>query len=79
MTRAAAGATAWRRWRANRMAVASGAVFLVVAAACLAGPPIAGAAGLDATDDRRQPRRHAAGRRALVRHRHARAATCWSA
>ena len=45
----APGASAWQRFRANRMAVVSGGVFLAIAAACYAGPLIAGAAGLDAT------------------------------
>jgi oligopeptide transport system permease protein len=40
---------AWRRWRANRMAAASGAVFAALVAACFLGPVIAGWAGLDAT------------------------------
>jgi oligopeptide transport system permease protein len=40
---------AWRRWRDNRMAVVCGAVFVGLAAACLVGPVIAAAAGLDAT------------------------------
>lgn len=41
--------TAWQRWRGNRMAVVCGAVFAAIAAACLLGPPLAAAAGLDAT------------------------------
>src|SRR5213078_599057 len=42
-------AGAWARWRGNRMAVVSGAVFVVVAAACFVGPAIAAALGIDAT------------------------------
>ena len=45
----APAASAWRRFRANRMAVVSGGVFLAIAAACYAGPVIAGAVELDAT------------------------------
>lgn len=43
------GASAWERFRANRMAAVCGGAFLAIAAACYAGPLIAGAAGLDAT------------------------------
>ena len=39
----------WRRWRANRMAVWSGAVFAAVALACFLGPVLAGALGVDGT------------------------------
>ena len=42
------GGAAWRRWRGNRIAAASAAVFAVIAAACFVGPLVAGAAGLDA-------------------------------
>ena len=45
----AAGGSAWRRWRRNRMAVVCGAVFAAIAVACYAGPMLAGAVGLDAT------------------------------
>lgn len=45
----APAASAWQRFRANRMAVVCAGVFLGIAAACYAGPLIAGAAGLDAT------------------------------
>lgn len=44
-----AAASAWQRFRANRMAAVCGGVFLAIAAACYAGPLIAGVAGLDAT------------------------------
>jgi oligopeptide transport system permease protein len=44
-----AGRDAWRRWRQNRMAAACGFVFLGVALACILGPLVAGAAGLDGT------------------------------
>jgi oligopeptide transport system permease protein len=40
---------AWRRWRANRMAAWSGAVFAAVVVACFVGPVVAGALGVDAT------------------------------
>jgi oligopeptide transport system permease protein len=39
----------WRRWRDNRMAAWSGAVFAAVALACFLGPVIAGALGVDGT------------------------------
>src|SRR5262249_31367799 len=45
----AAGGSAWRRWRSNRMAVVCSAVFAAIAVACYAGPMLAGAAGVDAT------------------------------
>ncbi|MGN6107679.1 MAG: ABC transporter permease [Kofleriaceae bacterium] len=39
---------AWRRLRGHRMAVACAAAFVAIAIACFAGPPIAGAFGIDA-------------------------------
>jgi oligopeptide transport system permease protein len=41
--------TAWRRLRKNRMAVVCAIVFAVIAVACVLGPLLAGAFGLDAT------------------------------
>jgi oligopeptide transport system permease protein len=40
---------AWHRLRRHRMAVACGAIFLAIAAACYVGPLIAGVFGVDAT------------------------------
>lgn len=40
---------AWRRLRGNRLAAACGVLFTLIAAACIAGPWIAGAFGVDAT------------------------------
>ncbi|HEU4729323.1 MAG TPA: hypothetical protein VFT22_15585, partial [Kofleriaceae bacterium] len=40
---------AWRRGRTNRMALASGVVFALVALGCFLGPVIAGALGVDGT------------------------------
>jgi len=38
-----------RAIRINRMAIACGAIFAIIALACVLGPPIAGAFGIDAT------------------------------
>ncbi|HSS01764.1 MAG TPA: ABC transporter permease [Kofleriaceae bacterium] len=40
---------AWRRWRQSRTAMVCGAVFAAVALACVVGPLVAGAFGLDGT------------------------------